>query len=132
MLDKYPNDVKLVVKNFPIPSHKYALKAATAALAANIQGKYWEFHTKLFENQKKMNDTEIQDIAKALGLDMEKFNKDMESPAIKHSIAEDVANGRQVGVRGTPTVFINGKALLNRSLPGFYQMIDKELKKEAK
>lgn len=130
MLDKYPNDVKLVVKNFPIASHKYALKAATAALAANAQGKYWEFHTKLFENYNKLNDTKIQDIAKELGLDMEKWTKDMELPAIKRSIAEDVANGRQVGVRGTPTVFINGKALKNRNLPGFYQMIEKELKKK--
>jgi protein-disulfide isomerase len=129
VLDKYPNNVKLVVKNFPLPSHKFAYKAATAALAANLQGKFWEFHSRLFKNFNAINDTKIQDIAKELGLDMEKFNKDMESPAIKTLISRDVNNGRQIGVRGTPTIFINGKTLKNRSMPGIYQVIEAELKK---
>jgi protein-disulfide isomerase len=60
---------------------------------------------------------------------MEKFNKDMQSPTIKSLIARDVNNGRQIGVRGTPTIYINGKALKIRSLPGIYQVIDAELKK---
>ena len=129
MLDKYPDNVKLVVKHFPLPNHKYAHKAATAALAANVQGKFWEFHSKLFKNYKVINDAKIQDIAKELGLDMEKFAKDMQSPAIKSLIARDLSNGRQIGVRGTPTIFINGKSLRNRSLPGIYQVIEAELKK---
>ena len=130
MLDKYPDNVKLVIKNFPIRNHKFAYKAATAALAANIQGKFWEFHSKLFENYRTINDAKIQEIAKELGLNMEKFNKDMQSPAIKSLIARDMNNGRQAEVRGTPTVFINGKKLRNRSLPGIYQVIDAELKKK--
>jgi protein-disulfide isomerase len=131
VLDKYPNNVKLVVKNFPLPSHKFAHKAATAALAANVQGKFWEFHSQLFKNYNVINDTKIQDIAKELGLDMEKFNKDMQSPAIKSLIARDVDNGRQIGVRGTPTIFINGKTLSNRSLPEIFQVIEAELKKKS-
>jgi protein-disulfide isomerase len=131
VLDKYPNNVKLVVKNFPLPSHKFAHKAATAALAANVQGKFWEFHSKLFKNFKAINDAKIQDIAKELGLDMEKFNKDMQSPAIKSLIARDMDNGRQIGIRGTPTIFINGKAFNNRSLPEIYQVIEVELKKTS-
>jgi len=131
VLDKYPNDVKLVVKNFPLPSHKFAYKAATAALASNVQGKFWEFHSKLFNNYNAINDAKIQDIAKELGLDMEKFNKDMQSPAIKTLISRDVNNGKQIGVRGTPTIFINGKTLRNRSLPGIYQVIETELKKAS-
>lgn len=129
MLDKYPENVKLVVKHFPLANHKYAHKAATAALAANVQGKFWEFHNKLFKNYKVINDTKIQDIAKELGIDIEKFNKDMQSPAIKSLIARDMNNGRQIGIRGTPTVFINGKTLKNRSLQGIYQVIEAELKK---
>ena len=129
VLDKYPNNVKLVVKNFPLSSHKFAQKAATAALAANIQGKFWEFHSQLFKNYKVINDAKIQEIAKELGLDMEKFNKDMQSPTIKSLIERDVSNGRQIGVRGTPTIYINGKALKIRSLPGIFQVIDAELKK---
>ena len=129
VLDKYPNNVKLVVKNFPLSSHKFARKAATAALAANVQGKFWEFHSQLFKNYKVINDAKIQEIAKNLGLDMEKFNKDMQSPTIKSLIERDVSNGRQIGVRGTPTIHINGKALKIRSLPGIFQVIDAELKK---
>jgi protein-disulfide isomerase len=129
VLDKYPDNVKLVIKNFPIPNHKFAYKAATAALAANMQGKFWEFHSKLFKNFHAINDAKIQDIAKELGLNMDKFNKDMQLPAIKSLIARDMNDGRQAGVRGTPTVFINGKKLRNRSLPGIYQMIEAELKK---
>jgi protein-disulfide isomerase len=129
VLDKYPNNVKLVVKNFPLPSHKFAYKAATAALAANLQGKFWEFHNQLFKNYNAINDAKIQDIAKELGLNMEKFNKDMQSPAIKSLITRDMNNGREVGVHGTPTIFVNGKTLKNRSMPGIYQVIEAELKK---
>ena len=130
MLKKYPNEVKLVVKHFPLRNHKFARKAATAALAANEQGKFWEFHHKLFENYKGLNDSKIQDIAKKLGLDMEKFNKDMNSPVIAKLINRDFKNGRQVGVRGTPTIFVNGKISKKRDLNGFSEMIEAELKKK--
>lgn len=129
VLDKYPENVKLVVKHFPLANHKYAHKAATAALAANVQGKFWEFHNKLFNNYNVINDAKIQDIAKELGIDMEKFNKDMRSPAIKSLIDRDMSNGKEIGIRGTPTIFINGKALKNRSLQGIYQVIEAEVKK---
>ena len=131
VLDKYPDNVKLVVKHFPLSNHKYAQKSATAALAANAQGKFWEFHSKLFKNYKVINDAKIQDIAKELGLDMEKFAKDMKSPDVKNLIARDANNGRQIGVRGTPTIFINGKLLINKSLAGIFQMIEAELKKKS-
>ena len=85
----------------------------------------------LFKNYNALNDAKIQDIAKELGLDIEKFNKDMKSPAIKSLIAKDMDNGRQIGVRGTPTIFINGKTLRNRSLSGIYQVIEAELKKKG-
>jgi protein-disulfide isomerase len=131
VLDKYPNNVKLVVKNFPLSSHKFAYRAATAALAAKDQGKFWEFHSELFKNYKVINDAKIQEIAKEIGLNMEKFNNDMQSSAIKELILRDVRNGRQIGVRGTPTIFVNGKTLRNRSLPGIYQVIETELKKAS-
>lgn len=129
MLDTYPDSVKLVVKHFPLSKHKYAFKAATAALAANAQGKFWEFHSNLLKNYEVINDAKIQDIARELGLNMEMFAKDMQSPAIKALIERDVENGRQIGVRGTPTIFINGKPLKNKSPSGIYEMIKAELKK---
>lgn len=131
MLKKYPNEVKLVVKNYPLRSHKFAWKAATAALAANEQGKFWAFHHKLFENYKALNDSKIQDIANNLGLNMRKFNTDMNSRAIADLINRDLKNGSQVGVRGTPTIFINGKILKKRNLSGFSEAIDAELNKKG-
>jgi len=73
VLDKYPKEVKLVFKNFPLSKHKFARKAATAALAAKAQGRFWEFHDELFENHRNLNDVKIQEIAKELGLDLERF-----------------------------------------------------------
>ena len=105
------------------------MKAATAALAAKAQGRFWEFHDELFENHRTLNDAKIQDIAKELGLDLERFKKDMKDPAIHKLIIRDVNNGREAGVRSIPTVFINGKLLRNRRLQGFQRMIDAELKR---
>jgi protein-disulfide isomerase len=131
VLEKYPQDVKVVVKHFPLSSHKFARQAATAALAADAQGKFQEFHDKLFENQRVLNDAKVQEIARELQLDLDKFNKDLKDPAIQQLITRDMTNGRQSGVRGTPTIFINGKRLNNRSLQGFQQMIEAELKKKG-
>ena len=129
MLGQFPNDVKLVVKHFPLKSHKFAEKAAKAALAAHNQGKFHKFHQELFKNYKKINDQKIQDIANTLDLDLARFNRDMQSPAIAKLVQRDIANGRAIGVRGTPTIFINGKRLKKRSLQGFRETILAELKK---
>lgn len=129
ILNQYPKAVKSLFKNFPLSSHKFARSAATAALAARAQGKYWEFHDKVFANSKTLNDAKFQEIARELGLDIERFNKDMIDPTIQKQIDKDMADGQQAGVRGTPTIFINGKLLKNRSLEGFKWMIEAGLKK---
>ncbi len=129
MLDKYPLKVKLVVKHFPLTSHKFARRAAAVALAADKQGKFWECHEKIFKNYRSLNETKMQEIAKELGLDPQRLMKEAKDPAIQNLITRDVNNGRQSGVRGTPTIFINGKRLKNRGLAGFQRAIDAELKK---
>ena len=130
MLEKYPKEVKLVIKQFPLSQiHDYARKAAIAALAASKQGKFWEMHSKLFANQEKLNDAKVEEIAKGLGLDMKQFNEDLKSPAIASLIDEDMKSAAQVNVPGTPALYVNGKLLNQRSLPGFQQAIDAELKK---
>ncbi|MFC1857086.1 DsbA family protein, partial [Thermodesulfobacteriota bacterium] len=121
MLDIYPNEVKFVVKHFPLPMHKFARAAAAAALAADKQGKFWEFHHELFKSFNKLNDEKIEKIAEELKLDMEKFNTDKKSPAVLALIARDMNDGRKIGIRGTPTVHINGKKLNDYSLSGFRQ-----------
>ena len=130
MLEKYPNDVKLVVKHFPLPMHVYARKAAIAALAAGRQGKFWEIHEKLFANQKDLSDAKVEAIAQELGLNMEQFNKDLKDSAIASLIDRDINNGREANVQGTPTIFVSGKLLNQRSLQGFQQAIEAELKKK--
>lgn len=130
MLGKYPKEVKLVYKNFPLSLHKFAKKAAIAALAADKQGKFWEFHHKLFENQKTLDDGKIQEIAGGMGLDMERFARDMTNPALQRLIIKDVQDGQRAGVFGLPRVFVNGKLLKNQSPQGFAEMIKAELKKK--
>lgn len=126
MLEKYPKDVKLVFKNFPLDFHKIARKAASAALAAHEQGKFWEFHEKLFANISALNDAKIQEIAKELKLDLERFNKKMQDKAVLELINRDVAEAQKIGVNSTPTIFVNGKPLKDRSMQGFQEMIDME------
>ena len=130
MLEKYPQDVKLVHKNFPLSKHKFAVQAAKAALAADKQGKFPEFHKKLFENQRSLNDANVQKIATELGLDMARFDKDKNDPAFQKVIVRDTKEARLAGVRGIPAIYINGKLLSNRSLRAFEQMIDLELQKK--
>lgn len=130
MLKQYPNEVKLVYKNFPIATiHKFAHKAAVAALAAGEQGKYWEYHDLLFKDYKNINDAKIVEIATTLGLDMEKFFQDMTNQEFIKLVNDDYQEGVNAGVRGTPTIFINGRLLTQRSLAGFMTIIDDELKK---
>lgn len=116
-------------KNYPIKSHKFARKAALAALSAGKEGKFWEFHDKVFENFSRLDDAKIRDIAVEVGLDMDKFEKGLASPDSLALIGRDVRDARQAGVRGTPTIFVNGRRLENRSLEGFQAAINSELKK---
>lgn len=128
VLEKFPKDVKLVFKNYPLGFHKYARQAATAALAAGAQGRFWDFHHKLMENFAGINDDKIQEIAVSLKLDMDKFGKGMKDNSIQEVINRDLAEAQENGVSGTPTVFINGKPLKDRSLEGMLEAIRNELK----
>ena len=129
VLEKYPNQVKLVFKNFPLRNHQFAMQAAIAALAAEKQGKFWEFHDLLFKDYSHLNEEKIKEIAQQLKLNMEKFEKDRKDPRIRAMINRDLAEGNRAGVRGTPTGFINGRLLRNRSMAGFQELIEKALKK---
>jgi protein-disulfide isomerase len=132
VLEKNKGKVKLVFKNFPLNTHQFARKAAAAALAAGKQGKFWELHDHLFQNYNRLNDQVLQEQAQQLGLDMQKFEKDMNDPQIAQSINQDYQDGIKAGVRGTPTIFINGALLKNTNLEGFQAAIDKELEKKGK
>jgi protein-disulfide isomerase len=111
VLDKYPKEIKFVVKHFPLRSHRFARKASAAALAAKEQGKFWEFHEKLMENYRNIDESKIQDIATELQLDMEQWTRDMNSAPVNDLIARDLRDGRAVGIRGIPTVLVNGRII---------------------
>jgi len=132
VLKNNPEKVKLVFKNFPLRNHQYAASAAMAALAADAQGKFWEFHDRLFADFNSINDQKIQDIARELGYKTAEFEKQMADPGILSRIRQDVQDGTAAGVQGTPTVFINGKQLRSRTLKEFQDLIDKELEKNEK
>ena len=129
MLEKNPSTVKIVYKNFPLRNHKYATTAAVAALAAGRQGKFWQFHDELYLIYKEINDEKILEIAQKLALDLEQFETDIKDPAIRQMVQQDYQEGLQNGVKGIPTVYINGKRLRARSLNDFQIAIDKELAK---
>ncbi len=127
VLEKNPQKVKIVFKNFPIRSHKFAVKAAVAALAAGRQGKFWEFHDALFKNYKNLNEAKVQEIALKLKLNKANFEQDRKDPLLLEQVQHDINEGINAGVNAVPTVFVNGRKLRKRSLQGFQEMIDKEL-----
>jgi protein-disulfide isomerase len=128
VLEKNPQTVKIVFKNFPIRSHRFAVTAALAALAADRQGKFWEFHDELFKNHDKLNEEKVQQIADGLKLDNAQFEKDRRDPLLLEIVKHDFNQGIEAGVNSVPTVFVNGRRLKQRSLDGFQELIDKELK----
>lgn len=131
VLEHNPDTVKIVLKNMPLGFHKQATPAALGALAAGNQGKYWEFHDALFAAP-KLSTKAINDIAVELGLNIEQWTKDMNSPQIRQKLGQDLNDAKAAGVTGTPTIFINGTRLKNRNLPAIQALIDEELGKKAK
>jgi protein-disulfide isomerase len=132
LLEQYPGKVKLIFKNYPLAYHAFSRKAALAAAAAQIQGRFWEYHDLIFENHQHLDDQKFLEIARQLNLDMKKFEKDMNDPATSLRVDKDVQLGRSVGVRGTPTIFINGSIAKARTLEDFKAIVAKELKKTGK
>lgn len=99
----------LTFKNFPLPMHQRAQLAHQAALAAGEQGKFWEMHDLLFANQQHAQRDDLIEYAGRLGLDLDRFRRDMDSDRIKQVIEADKADGRQLHVNGTPTFYVNGR-----------------------
>lgn len=128
VFEKNSETVKIAYKHLPLRSHNMAQPAALASLAANEQGKFWEYHDKLFA-EKTIVPASIDKIAAEIGLDLDKFNSDRNSARIQQVVAEDVADAGRLGVTGTPTIFVNGRKLQQRSLAGFQALIDDELRK---
>ncbi len=103
------NRLRFAFRNFPITtSHPHAEQAAEAAEAAAAQGRFWELHNHLYENQRRLRDDDLRSYAEALGLDVERFDKELAEHVHAERVHEDFMSGVRSGVNGTPTFFING------------------------
>jgi len=129
LLTQYPQKLKLVIKQYPLRSHPRAREAAIAAIAAHKQGKFWEVHSQIFANQKELSPHKLDEIAESFGLDMIQFKQDLLSQEVLAMIVRDVREGQKIGVSGTPTIFINGKHVTDRSFQNLSKLIEQELTK---
>lgn len=128
LMAKYPNDIKFVYKNFPLSFHPNARPAAAAAIAAQKQGKFWEFRYALAPHSSRLGDSIYVEVAKEVGLDIEQFNKDrVLDDAMNARIQKDFDLGAKVGVQGTPNFYINGKRQ-DRFSPDLVEKLLKEAK----
>jgi len=128
VLKAYPDKVKLVYRDYPLPMHPNARPASEAAACANAQGKFWEYHKKLFDNQTALGKDKLKAYAQELGLDRAKFDKCLDSSEFKAKVDQDVEAASKVGVSGTPAFFINGRMLSGaQPFEKFKEVIDEEL-----
>jgi protein-disulfide isomerase len=106
---KNKNDVTLVFKHFPLSEiHAQAEPAALASWGAAQQGKFWEYHDGLFEQQSRLGEDLYLELASKLNLDIERFNRDRKSDAAKEAVKKDLELGKSLGIRGTPSYVVNG------------------------
>src|SRR5258708_27011392 len=129
-LKAYPNDVRLIFKQYPLDSHPAAAISAAASLAAHAQGKFWPMHDVMFANRQRLSRQAILGWAKDIGLDMKHFTADLDSESIRKTVLRDQADGDKAGVEGTPTVFLNGQKYNGDLAPDAIKpVIDGELKR---
>ena len=130
---EYGDELRVAFKHNPLGFHPRAKPAALAAEAAGRQGKFWEMHDKLFENQKALTDENFIAWAGELGLDVETFKKDLADPALDKKATAHQQQGMAVGARGTPAFFVNGRFLSGaQPVANFKTLIDEEMKKAEK
>ncbi|MEK6887652.1 MAG: DsbA family protein [Candidatus Aenigmatarchaeota archaeon] len=127
VLAAYPDDVKFVYRHFPLPSHSEAVKAAEASECAAQQGMFWEYHDKLFENQKSLYVPMLKDYAKQMGFNTTDFNACLDSGAMYSKVQANLKEGQAAGVTGTPAFFVNGK-LISGAQP--FSVFDSAIKTE--
>ncbi len=109
VLERYPADVRIVFRQFPLSFHQYASAAARAALVAHDMGKFQQFHDRLFAHQSELGQDDLVAHAAAVGLKAEAFRKALSDDQYEQRVKRDIELGMSVHVQGTPTLFINGK-----------------------
>ena len=127
LFERYRGEVRLVFKNQPLPMHERATLAAKAALAADEQGKFWEYHRALFAKRALDRDS-LEALARELGLNVSRFRAAIDGDGVERRIGADLLEAQRLGVKGTPTFFVNGRRIIGAQ-PNevFVAAIDEEL-----
>lgn len=118
LLPEFRNDLRIYYKQFPLPSHPNASQASIAALAAHRQGQFWAYHDRIFANQSRLNQTNdpmplLLGWADEVGLDRERFTRDLADPALRQQVEAEIAEGTAAGLMGTPTLYMNGVQVMD-------------------
>ncbi|HKY43433.1 MAG TPA: thioredoxin domain-containing protein [Pyrinomonadaceae bacterium] len=122
MEKEFPKDLRVTFRHLPLPNHQHALRAASAAEAAGLQGKFWEMHALIYEHQQQWKDQfDVRPIfegyAQQIGLDLARFNRDLSGATVQQRILQDGKRATSLGVGGTPTVFLNNREVPFQMLP---------------
>lgn len=131
----YGPRVRIIFREFPlVPTHPHALNAARAAEAAGLQGRFWEMHGMIFDNQRTWHSAFdarpiFEEYAKTIGLNIDRYRRDLTSPTVEQRIFLDGKRAHELGVKGTPTLFLNGREVPFDSLPAerLGPLIDEEI-----
>lgn len=119
---EFGDKLRVTFRHFPLPNHRHALRAASAAEAAGMQGKFWEMHKLIYEHQSEWKglfdaQTAFDGYAKEIGLNVERFKRDLEGSQVAQRIIADGKRAKSLGVGGTPTVYLNGREVPFTHLP---------------
>jgi protein-disulfide isomerase len=128
---EFGDKVRLVVRDFPLDQHTFAFKAAEAAEAAREQGKYWEYIAILFLNQSALEVAKLKEYASQVGLDRKRFDEALDSDKFAEKVRRDLNDGMKLGVNSTPTVFINGRRVKERSRESLKAAVEAAIKEKA-
>ena len=129
---EYGDRVRFVVRDYPLPQHADSQKAAEAAEAAREQGKYWEYVAVLYRNQSALTVPKLKEYATQIGLDRAKFDAALDSGRFADKVQRDLLDGNRVGVNGTPSFYVNGRFVEERTYDALKAAIEAALKEKAK
>lgn len=131
LLSRMSGAARLIVRDFPLADHQHSAGAAAAAEAAMRQGRYWDYAERLFSDPRPLERSVLLAHARALGLDLERFEADSRAPEVLAEVERDRTDGAALGVYSTPTVFVNGRRVVDRTPEAFQRAIEQASRERA-
>jgi len=129
-VEEFKNEVRVYFKHYPLPSHPNARLAAEAAVAAQKQGKFWPYNDGIWAHSESLTPAVLEQIAKDVGLDVEKWRKDLDSDEVRFRVQKDRSEGEALSIQATPTIYLNGREYTDaRDIDSLKDWINEELGK---